>query len=97
MIITKVTACQLHTPKHPRYHDRVVLLVPERVGHHNKIIFTQAKSQTGREYYISGRDVHMCPMDQSQGYPRYAVPMHMLEPLEYAEDIKEVALSLFDH
>ena len=40
----------------PRYHDKMVLLMDKRIGEHNKIVFTDAKSMGTLPYYISGKE-----------------------------------------
>lgn len=51
----KHTQFQVFDIFEPRYHDKMVLLMDKRIGEHNKIIFTNAKSMGTLPYYISGQ------------------------------------------
>jgi hypothetical protein len=86
MLLGRKTACQYFEIFAPRWHDRVVLLAAHKVGTHNKIIFTKAPTLQG-EWYISGRDVHQCPLESNGKIACYAVKIQFLEPIEYMDDI----------
>lgn len=44
---------QFFSIRAPRYRDRVVLLKDQKLGVHNKIVFTDAPSMGTEPYYIS--------------------------------------------
>lgn len=81
MILDHLTPAQQFDIKQPRWKDRVVLLAAHKVGTHNRIVFTESPTLAG-EYYISGRDVHMCPLESNGKIDCYAVKLSYLEPLE---------------
>lgn len=70
----------------PRYHDQRVLLKANKVGEHNKIIFTKAKSMGTDPYYVSGKMVKKYPKVSNGTIWCYSVPLDKLEPLEYSEN-----------
>lgn len=82
MVIDRKTPCQLIEIRHPRYHDRKVLIAKYKVGTLNKIIFTEAKSMPG-EYAMKGEDIEKCPVGTNGKLAVYCVPIDSLEPLEY--------------
>ncbi len=55
MELCKHTQMQTFEILQPRWHDRMVLLMDKRLGEHNKIIFTDARSMGTLPYYISGK------------------------------------------
>lgn len=87
MILGRLTTAQRFEIIQPRWRDRVVLIKASRVGTHNSIVFTNAPTYPG-EYYVSGRDAHMCKLDSNGKIPCYAVPLDLLEPLEREGDVK---------
>jgi hypothetical protein len=67
----------------PRWHDRKVLLAAHKVGTHNKIKFTRAKSLGVKPYYVSGAKVKKFKKESNGTIDCYSVPLSDLEPLEY--------------
>lgn len=83
MQLPESIACQLIEIRQPRWHDRMVLIAAHKVGAHNKIMFSDAPTLAG-EWYISGRDIHMCELKPKANgvIDCYLVPLKFLEPLE---------------
>ena len=81
MSLARDTVCQQFDIWQPRWKDRTVLLAAHKVGTHNLVVFTKAPTLPG-EYYISGRDVHMCSKTTNGKIEVYEVPLKFLEPLE---------------
>lgn len=83
MILDPKTPLNLIEIWAPRWRDRVVLVAPWKVGNHNKVVFTRAKSMPG-EYYLSGKTIRDCKLDMSGNgkSSMYAVPIDKLEKLE---------------
>jgi hypothetical protein len=69
---------------HPRYHDKRVLLACHKVGTHNIIRFSQAKSLEGL-FYIEGRTVRKYKIENNGAIDVYAVLLSDLEPFELSE------------
>lgn len=91
MILSKFTPCNFFSIWEPRWRDRVVLLAKHKVGTHNKVVFTKAKSMGTDPYYVSGAVVKKCKLEDNGAIPCYAVAIDKLEPLEINErDIREV-------
>jgi hypothetical protein len=65
----------------PRWHDNKVLLAKHKVGEHNKVVFTKAPTMTG-DFYVSGKVVKRCKVENNGRLDCYAVPLSVLEPLE---------------
>ena len=65
----------------PWWKDRVVLIAKHKVGLHNDIVFTKAKSLPNH-YYLSGEDIRQSPTDTNGKLACYAVPMDKLKILE---------------
>jgi len=84
MIISKNTSCQVIDIWQPRWKDRVVLIATYKVGTHNLIRFSKAKSMEG-DWYLSGETIKQCPKDYNGKIECYAVPISKLEPLERSE------------
>lgn len=70
--------------KHPRYHDSRVLLACNRIGEHNKVNITEAKSANGT-YYISGKVAKRYPKQSNGVINCYAIPMDKLENFRLAD------------
>ena len=66
----------------PRYRDNTVLINPNKVATHNKVIFTKAKHLDGKEFYISGEKVRACHKESNGRIDCHVVPMGELEPFE---------------
>lgn len=96
MLISKNTPLNLIDIWTPRYKDRVVLIASYKVKEHNKIIFTKAKHLQDKEFYMSGSKIRQYPIDTNGKVQCYAVPLDDLEPLEYKEDVADLAKSLFN-
>lgn len=64
----------------PRYSTREVLVAAHKVGLHNLIVFTKAKSLPG-EWYVSGQDVKKYPLTDNGKIPVYTVPLTALTPM----------------
>ena len=79
---------QFHTFEiwHPLYSEDRVLLKCTKVGTHNKVIFTKARSLGTDPYYVSGKVVRKYPKRYNNSIWCYAVPMHELQPLELSEN-----------
>ena len=91
MILDRLTPCNYFEIWTPRWHDRKVLLAAHKVGTHNKIKFTKAKSLGEEPYYISGAKVKKCKKETNGTIMCYAVPLDDLEPLEInVRDMREV-------
>ena len=96
MLVNKKTPLNLIDIWLPKYKDRTVLVATYKVKEHNKIIFTRAKHLTGKEYYLNRVQAVKYPVVNNGKIACYAIPLDDLEPLEYKEDVAEIAKSLFD-
>lgn len=65
----------------PRYHDNVVLIAKHKVGLHNKIVFTKAKSLPD-DYYLSYDTITKYPIGTNGKIKCYEVPVDELIVLE---------------
>ena len=83
MILKKDTPANKFEIRNPRWKDRTVLLAKYKVGMHNEVIFTHAKSMPG-SYYISGSEAKNYPINSNGKIDCYAIPMNALERLERA-------------
>lgn len=91
MKIDKFTPLNYFEIWQPRWHDKVVLLKAQKVGTHNKIIFTKAPSMGDQPYYVSGGTVKKYPKETNGAIDCYAVPIQELELLEINQrDLREV-------
>lgn len=70
----------------PKYSTKQVLLKASRVGTHNKIVFTKAKSMGTMPYYVSGKVVKKCPKVSNGSIWCYSVPLDDLRLLELSEN-----------
>lgn len=68
----------------PLYSEKLVLINPAKVGRHNLIVFTKAKSLPGR-YYLSGETIKRCKKRSNGSIDCYAVPVSELRPLQLTE------------
>lgn len=84
MILDKYTQLKFFSILEPRYHDKTVLLKCEKVGAHNKVVFTRAPSMGTEPYYVSGTVAKRCKKVYNGSIFCYAVPLDKLEPLEIA-------------
>lgn len=80
--IGRLTPCNLIEIWQPRWKDRVVLIAKHKVGLHNEVKFTKAKSLMNNHYYLSGEAIRACPTDTNGTIACYAVPMNKLKILE---------------
>lgn len=69
----------------PRYHDNRVLLKATKVGAHNKVIFTKAKSLPDT-YYLSGKTIKKYPKEYNSSIFCYAVPLEELKLLQLTQN-----------
>lgn len=81
MILDRTTPASKIEIWQPRWKDRVVLIAKYKVGTHNIITFTKAKSLPG-EWYISGAEAATWPVESNGKLQCYAVPLDELQPLE---------------
>jgi hypothetical protein len=79
--LSRLTPCQEIEIWQPRWKDRRVLIAKHKVGTHNKITFTKAKSLP-EEYYLSGKTIQSYPIGFNGKLEVYEVPMGELEILE---------------
>lgn len=84
MILDKLTPVNLISIWQPRYHDKVVLINPAKVGEHNKIVFTKALSLTGT-YYLSGKTIRKHKKESNGTIACFVVPLSELRPLQINE------------
>lgn len=84
MIFPRTTPMQNIEIWAPKYSNRTVLLAAYKVGAHNKITFTRAKSMGTDPYYVSGKTVQSFPVVTNGSVKCYAVDLDKLERLEYA-------------
>ncbi len=70
----------------PRYYDKTVLLAANKVGTHNKIVFTKATSMGEDPYYVSGKTVKRYKKESNGRLMCYVVPLDKLEPLEISDN-----------
>lgn len=66
----------------PRYHDDVVLIAKYKVREFNQIVFTKAKHLVGKDFFVAGKDVVECPLEDNGKIACYAVPMDKLSSKE---------------
>jgi hypothetical protein len=91
MVVDKFTPLNYFEIWEPRWYDRKVMLAAHKVGTHNKIKFTKAKSLGEEPYYVSGATVKQHPKETNGKIQCYAVPLADLEPLEVNNrDVREV-------
>lgn len=71
----------------PRWHDKRVLMKANRVGEHNKLVFTgkQGKALGAKVYYVSGKTVKKYPKQSNGVIMCYSVPLHELKVLRFSE------------
>lgn len=81
MRLSRLQPAQLFKIKQPRWRDRTVLIAKYKVGTHNEIVFTEAKSMPG-SYYISGLEAATYPINNNGKLDCYVIPIDDLEPLE---------------
>lgn len=83
----------------PRYHDGVVLISQFKTHHASPVIlveFTKAKSLKGQRFCIKRETVEHCPVETNGKIECYAVPMDLLEGWETAQEVRDLANSLFE-
>lgn len=90
----------------PRYSDaytttdeRVALLACYKVDQASPIFivrFTKAKHLAGQRFAIERKKAQTYPIDSNGKIPCYAVPMSAFDNYETAEEVRDIALSLFD-
>lgn len=68
----------------PLYSENLVLINPSKVGQHNLIRFTKAKSLTG-QYYLSGKTIRKYKKRSNGTAMMWVVPLSELRPLEITE------------
>lgn len=86
MLLDKYAQTHFFEIWEPRYSDKRVLLNCRKVGTHNKIVFTKAKSMGTDPYYLSGKTIKKYPKEYNGSIFCYAVPLEKLEPLEISEN-----------
>lgn len=86
-VICKHTQMRAFSILSPRWHDRRVLLASNRVGEHNKILFTgkDGASMGTAPYYISGKSAKRFKKESNSTIMCYSIPLDELQPLEIAE------------
>lgn len=82
MKLSRLTPCKQIQIWQPRWHDRVILIAKYKVGTHNEITFTKAKSSYPDKYYLSGKTIQSYPLETNGKIACYAVPVDELELLE---------------
>lgn len=85
MKLPKLAPTQRITIWAPRYHDRTVLIDVKKVGEHNIIEFSKAKSLP-EKYYVSGRVARSSPKTTNGKLQCYAIPLDYLELYEGRDD-----------
>lgn len=91
MLVNRLTPLNYFEIWSPRFHDSKVLLAAHKVGEHNKIVFTKAKSMGDQPYYLSGKTIKQYAKEDNGKIQCYAVPIHELQPLEINQrDLREV-------
>lgn len=91
MKLKRLTPAIEHTIWSPRYHDRVVLIANNKLGHHNIIEFTKAPTMAGK-WYVSGetaRKYHIEEMRTKSGGTLAVrpIPLDELQVFEGREDV----------
>lgn len=81
MKLNRLTPCQKIEIWQPRYKDKKVLIAKFRVGTHNEIVFTKAKTLQG-SWYMSGEDIRSYPIETNGVIDCYCVPLNDLQVLE---------------
>lgn len=81
MIISKSTPCQKIVLWTPRWRDRTAMIAQYKVGQHNEVTFSKAKSMPDA-YYITGEEVRKHPLQPNGKLMCYCVPLDKLELLE---------------
>jgi len=91
---------------YPRYKDRkingdwVVLLSCKTVKFATSLIlvsFVRAKHLQGQRFAILKSDVMKYPVESNGSIDCYAVPMEAFDSWESTKELRELAISLFDH
>lgn len=85
MKLSRLTPAQQISIKSPRWHDRVVMIAKFRVGQHNIITFTNAKSLPD-EYYLDGKTITKYPLESNGKISCYCVKLDELQLFEGRED-----------
>jgi hypothetical protein len=106
MIISKPHFCTKLDIWFPRYSDaytdtneRVALLAQYKIAQSSPVIivtFTKAKHLAGQRFCVRKSDVLRCPIDSNGKIPCYAVPMSMFESWETAQELQDLAMSVFE-
>jgi len=84
--------CQ-HTPMvffdifSPRYHDNKVLLKDQKIGVHNKIVFSKAPSMGNKPYYISGAKTSKFPTELMETRDGRKIKMRVI-PTDDLDDLE---------
>jgi hypothetical protein len=81
MVLSAKTACNVVEIWQPRWKDRTVLIAKYKVGSHNIVRFTKAKSLSD-DYYLSGNKIKNFPINNNGKVDCYVVPLDELEILE---------------
>lgn len=81
MLLPRLTPAQTIEIWSPRYNDRTVMIAAYKVGTHNIITFTKAKSMPG-QYYLSGETIRKYPQETNGKLMCHAVPLDELVVFE---------------
>ena len=82
--LCKHSGAKSHLIKHPRYHDKRVLIAAHNVKNDNIIKFTEAKSLPG-VYYLSGKTIRKYKQESNGVIAVYSVPLSEMSTFELAE------------
>jgi len=72
MLLPRLTPAQNISIISPRYRDKTILIAKYKVGTHNIVTFTKAKSLPD-SYYLSGATIAKYPLDTNGKIACYAV------------------------
>lgn len=83
MKLCKHSGAKHHDIWHPLYSENRVLVAANKIGTHNIIKFSKAKSMPGL-YYVSGKTARKYKKTTNGVIDVLAVPLSELEPFELA-------------
>jgi len=81
MFLPRLTPAQNISIISPRYRDKTILIAKYKVGTHNIVTFTKAKSLPDN-YYLSGATIQKYPIDSNGKIACYAVSQDELQLFE---------------
>lgn len=101
MIIQKPHLCtvvEIWSPKYGDVEEQEAWIAQSKVRHASPIIivkFTKAKHLIGQRFAVRRQDVERCPITTNGKIPVYRVPLSKMEGWQSAQEVADIANSLF--